>query len=135
MDSMLIVSMPKSGTFRLECSLHSSEGEEAVVVSLIFDTGADKTSITREVLMSLGYSVFKCSGIKKRTATGLFKPYECTVSKLVVGKQFSMSNMTVDVLESSSSPNFDGVLGMDFISLVESVISGSKRTLEITKSV
>ena len=134
MDSMLIVNLSKAGTIRLDCDLQSFDEKKAASVSLIYDTGADKTSITREALELLGYSKFKCSGVKKRTATGTFMPRTCTVSRLVVGNQFSLANMTVDVLENSSSPNFDGVLGMDFILMVESVISGSKRTLEITKA-
>ena len=133
MDSMLTVNLSKSGTVRLKCDLHSSNKEESASVSLIYDTGADKTSITREALELLGYSKFKRSAARKRTATGEFWPYRCTVSKLVVGKQFAMTDISVDVLESSSSPNFDGVLGMDFILLVKSVISGSNKTLEITK--
>ena len=133
MDSMLIINLSKSGTIRLKCDLHTSNKEESVSVSLIYDTGADKTSITREALELLGYSKFERSAVKKRTATGEFWPYIRTVSKLVVGKQFTMNNVQVEVLEGSSSPSFDGVLGMDFILLVKSVISGSDRTLEITK--
>ena len=135
MDNMLIANLSKSGTIKLKCDLFASTGEESVSVSLIYDTGADKTSITREALELLAYTKFKHSNVKKRTATGEFRPYTCNVSKLVVGKQFAMTDMAVDVLERSSSPNFDGVLGMDFILMVNSVISGSKRTLEITKCV
>ena len=135
MDSLLTVSLPKSGTIRLDCVLHSFNRKEAVAVSLIYDTGADRTSITRDVLASLGYSKFKRSKAKKRSAIGEFWPDMCMVSKLVVGKQFVMTDMTVDVLEGSSLPNFDGVIGMDFISLVETMISGSRGTIEITKVV
>ena len=135
MGSMLIVNIVKSKTIRLRCNVHSADGEDIVPVSLIYDTGADRTSITRDVLVGIGYTKFIRSKINKRTAMGTFKPYKCTISKLVVGNQFSVDNMTIDVLEGSSSPNFDGVIGMDFISLVESIISGSKKTLEITKIV
>ena len=133
MGNLLVVDILNSRTIKLKCDVYSIGGAEVVPVTLIYDTGADKTSITRGVLEGLGYDRFLFSKTYKRTAIGMFKPYKCLVSRLVVGNQFGMDNLTVDVLEALSSPSFDGVLGMDFISCVESVISGSRKQLEISK--
>jgi predicted aspartyl protease len=102
------------------------------VVNLIYDTGADTTTITREALMRLGYTNFAPSGKVKRTASDFIEPFTCVVTELIIGNQFRLRNMKVDVSEHESTSAFDGVIGMDFISLVETEISGKNGTVTIS---
>ena len=134
MDSFLVINLNGSKTIRIKCKLYSPDKTNDVEATLIYDTGADKTSITREVLDFLGYTDFKMSTNKKRTALGEFTPFTCNVSEIIIGSQFKLRDMSVDVMEVKSSSSFDGVIGMDFISRVESTISGSKGTLTITSN-
>lgn len=132
MESMVSLTFKKSRTIRIKCYLYTPDSSERRAVTLIFDTGADKTTITRSTLTRFGYKDFKPSGVEKRTALGDFEPYVCKVSRLLIGGQFNLSEITVDAMEAKSSLNFDGVIGMDFISCVETHISGKKGTVTIT---
>jgi predicted aspartyl protease len=132
MDSLLSVSLNSSKTIRLKCNLYSPDKELDLEIRLVYDTGADKTSITKDILEYLGYTEFTPSKRRKRTAGGEIEPYVCDLSRLVVGNQFSLLNMPIDVMEVESTPGFHGVIGMDFISRVESVISGKNNTLTVT---
>jgi predicted aspartyl protease len=135
MDSLLTINLTGSKTIPIKCRLRSFDKSRYYRITLIYDTGADKTSITRDTLEHAGYKNFKPSNRKKRTATGIFEPFTCDLSGLIVGNQFSLSNMMVDVMEVENASVFHGVIGMDFISRVESLISGANGTLTITGSV
>ncbi|MCL2225837.1 MAG: retropepsin-like domain-containing protein [Defluviitaleaceae bacterium] len=132
MDSLLTVDLMGSKTIPIKCYLYSPKKDYGMRVMLIYDTGADKTSLTKDTLEYLGYTNFKQSARMKRTALGVFSPPICDLSRLVIGNQFSLLNMPVDVMEIENTPGFHGVIGMDFISRVESLISGSNNTLTIT---
>ena len=132
MENMLKVKLGDFKTFRVGCALRSPNKARSENLALIYDTGASTTSITRDILERLGYSDFKQATHVKRTAQGFAQLQTCIISELVISKRFIMHNIKVDILEGDSSPSFGGVIGMDFISMVTSVISGREGTLEIT---
>jgi predicted aspartyl protease len=136
LDNFLILEFKHSKAIRIKCTLYSDDKTQSEIITLIYDTGADKTAITLETLEGLGYTNFKKSDVVKNTATGPVKLDACQVSELIIGSQqrdgFIRKEFTVDVMETKKSSAFDGVLGMDFISLVESVISGKDKKLTIT---
>jgi len=102
MDSLLTIKVEKSKTIKIICRLYTPNKSEFYEAALVYDTGADKTSITRDTLMILGYKDFKPSTHQKRSAQGTFKPDTSIVSKLIIGNQFRLNNMIVDVLEVST---------------------------------
>jgi len=131
MDSLLTIKVENSKTIRIKCLCSSADRSKKRVITLVYDTGADKTSITRRTLEELHYNDFKQSAQLKRSAQGVFAPEVCFVSELVIGNQFRLSNFNVDVLEVENSPTFDGMIGMDFITQVENNLSGKNGTLTI----
>ena len=133
MDSLLTVKVQNSKTVKISCQFFSADKAEDKRITLIYDTGADRTSITRKTLEELRYNEFKPSVQVKRSAQGVFTPDVCLVSELVIGNQFRLTNITVDVLEVENSPTFDGMIGMDFITQVENNLSGKNGTLTISR--
>ena len=132
MNNLLTLKIENSKTIGIKCYLFTPDKSRNEVITLIYDTGADKTSITRDALKMLGYANFAPSKKPKRTALGVFIPDTCMISDLIIGRQFKMSNAKVDVLEIASTSTFDGIIGMDFITMHENYISGSENTLTIS---
>lgn len=132
MDNFLKLRFERSKTIRIRSEISSSDKKSERVINLILDTGADKTSLTSSILKDLGYTQFLPQSKKILTAKGLSDISSVRISQLVIGNQFRLSDMEIDVLDFDSTQTFDGVIGMDFISQVETHISGKDKTLTIT---
>jgi hypothetical protein len=99
---------------------------------LILDTGADRTAITKEVLISNGYGIFEKSNQIKNTPTGEFLFKTCTINGIKLANQFVFGSMKVDVLENWKSYKIVGVIGMDILSQMTFVISNKYKKFLLT---
>ena len=99
MENLLKINLSGSKTIKIKCNIYSPNKEKYRVATLIYDTGADKTAITEDMLVSLGYGDFKLSDTWKRVAVGEFKPLTSNLSEIIIGNQFRLRDMPIDVLE------------------------------------
>ena len=134
MDSLLKINLKNSRTIIIPSALSSVDRKISRKINLIFDTGADKTAISKSTLMQMGYTQFIPSNTEKRSAIGIFRPETTIVSELIIGGQFRLSHFLLDVLEAESSSTFDGIIGMDFISQLEVTISNKNKLLTVEKA-
>jgi len=84
-------------------------------ITLLVDTGAGRTAISRNILESLGYTEMTKDPKPSRTATGLVHFDMVKIAKLELGGEFAVANVDVHVLEWTDS-NLQGVIGMDILS-------------------
>jgi len=132
-SNSLLLDLNGSKAVRIQCTLFSPSENQRRVVTLIYDTGSDKTTITRATLESLGYKDFLEGNREVYTSRGKEKPRICKISKLVIGGKFTLDDITVDVMDVKDYP-INGLIGMDFITSCENIISGNKKRLSIKKN-
>jgi len=84
-------------------------------ITLLLDTGAARTAITRNILMGLGYTQMTKSKTPTMTATGLVYFDMVKIAKLELGGEFAFADVNVHVLEWKNS-HLHGVIGMDILS-------------------
>ena len=97
---------------------------------MLFDTGASHTAICKKFLTDRGYIDFSKGGTLRQTANGKIRLDRCKVRNFqLVGFQ-EIDSFEVDVIETEFD-GFQGLLGMDFISTLETWISSCKNQLFI----
>ena len=101
--------------------------------TLILDTGADKTALTRQFLQRNGYGKYTNTAIKKNTATGPVELYSCEITGLIMANEFKFGKMNVDVLDNWQFSTCVGVIGMDIISQMTFILSHNYRKFLLTK--
>jgi clan AA aspartic protease (TIGR02281 family) len=85
--------------------------------TLLFDTGAGITVLSREVAQNLGLRMEPGKSIKLRTVAANVRAQMATLDSITVG-DFTKTDFPVAVVDLGSENNkrFDGILGMDFLS-------------------
>ena len=98
---------------------------------MLFDTGASVTGISKSFLESCGYSNFIKGTKKRQTANGIINPEQVIVKSFQVEKFQPRDEWVVDVY-TTEFIGFHGILGMDFISTLETWISASERKIVLS---
>ena len=121
-------------TFKLRCKVFNEEGAFQRI-NLIYDTGAHVTTIRKDFLQELGYKIYTKSKVKTRTVNGFINMEQSSIEKLNIQgiefhtiKQVNVFNTNNDDLE------FHGVIGMDVISKLETLISFQLRKIIISSN-
>jgi clan AA aspartic protease (TIGR02281 family) len=85
--------------------------------TMLFDTGAGITVLSRDLAQSLGLKMEPGKSIKLRTVAANVQAQMATLDSITVG-DFTKTNFPVAVVDLGSENNqrFDGILGMDFLS-------------------
>jgi len=85
--------------------------------TLLFDTGAGITVLSKEVAQSLGLRMEPSKSIKLRTVAANVRAQMATLDSITVG-DFTKTDFPVAVVDlgSENKKHFDGILGMDFLS-------------------
>ena len=116
LDLFLSLPITFKQTLRVQCSVFSKDKSFAKKCTLLIDTGASSTSLTRKfVLMRLKYADIIKSKMPQLTATGLVQFDTTIISKIDIAGEFEVSNLQVNILEWENSA-LDGVIGMDILS-------------------
>ena len=115
LDLFLSLPVKPKNTCKIRCLIYSKNDESHIRCSLIFDTGASTTSLTRSVTNALNYTEIQKGRVPKTTANGLITFDTVEISRIVVGGEFAFNNMVTDILKWKNS-SIQGVIGMDIIS-------------------
>jgi clan AA aspartic protease (TIGR02281 family) len=85
--------------------------------TMLFDTGAGITVLSRELAQNLGLKMEPGNSIKLRTVAANVRAQMATLDSITVG-DFTKTDFPVAVVDLGSENNqhFDGILGMDFLS-------------------
>jgi len=85
--------------------------------TMLFDTGAGITVLSRELAQNLGLRVEPGKSIKLRTVAANVQAQVATLDSITVG-EFTKTDFPVAVVDLGRENNnrFDGILGMDFLS-------------------
>jgi clan AA aspartic protease (TIGR02281 family) len=85
--------------------------------TMLFDTGAAITVLSRDLAQNLGLRVEPGKSIKLRTVAANVQAQVATLDSITVG-EFTKTNFPVAVVDLGRENNkrFDGILGMDFLS-------------------
>ena len=100
--------------------------------SLIIDTGADRTAVTKEFLKMNGYGKFTKSVASKTTATGTANFLMCEINGLTIANQFKFGKIRIDVLENWQANTVVGVIGMDILSQLTCILSHKHKKFLLT---
>jgi len=100
--------------------------------SVVLDTGADRSALSKDFLMRHGYGKYTSSGQMKATAGGIVEFCSCDINGLTIANQFSFTKMKVDVLENWSSHAVVGVIGMDILSQMTFILSHEHKKFLLT---
>ena len=131
MDSfMLSAALSPNKTIILNLSFKNKLNLKNKTVKVLFDTGATNSGICKSVLQKYGYKDFIKGNSVKQTALEERVFDTCKVEDFRLGN-FYPRDFTVDVLPKDYK-GFQGVLGMDYISDLETWISSSRREIFIT---
>jgi len=86
-------------------------------LTMLFDTGAGITVISRELARDLGVRMDPGKSLKLRTVAANVQAQMATLDSITVG-DFTKTDFPVAVVDlgSESKKRFDGILGMDFLS-------------------
>ena len=140
MDScMASIDMPAGRTCQLAVKIESMIKEQCSGLKvyrnlyMLFDTGATVSSISKSFLISCGYSNFVKGTVKRQTANGIINPEQVTVKSFQVENFQPRNEWVVDVF-TMDFIGFQGILGMDFISTLETWISASERKIFLSGS-
>lgn len=131
-DLFLVISIKNSSTVRVAAKLIGTKSNVEKELLLILDTGATHTAINRSDLEYCGYSNYAMSKNLKQTATGIQNFQTCVVKELHIGSSFKVCNMQVDVLDFGKDSKISGVLGMDFIKQITTIISREHKKILLT---
>ena len=99
---------------------------------LIVDSGASRTSITKEVLHGHGYGQYSVSTQQKRTADGFKRFKYTTINGMCIAKEFAFGEMVVDVLENWDESTVVGVIGLDILTQLTFITSHKHRKFMLT---
>jgi clan AA aspartic protease (TIGR02281 family) len=85
--------------------------------TMLFDTGAGITVLSRELAQNLGLKMEPGISIKLRTVAANVRAQMATLDSITVG-DFTKTDFPVAIIDlgSENSQHFDGILGMDFLS-------------------
>jgi clan AA aspartic protease (TIGR02281 family) len=105
---------------------------EAVVLSLLLDTGASLTSIKPQVLADLGIDPGSSKDIRRlSTANGNVDAPVVILPVLAVGEQV-IADIEVAVINFTEKPDIDGLLGMNFLQNYTFFVDQSKDVLKLS---
>ena len=127
---MLSANLAPNRTIILNLSFKNQFTLKSKLVKVLFDTGATNSGICKSILLDCGYKDFVKGTAVKQTALE-DKVFEtCKVEGFRLGN-FHPKDFIVDALPKDYK-GFQGVLGMDYISDLETWISSSRREMFIT---
>ena len=116
MDLFLSLPIEYKQTLKVQCKILSFDNSDKLSCTLILDTGASTTSITKKLIVDkLKYTNIEKGKTKKRTATGIAYLDAATISKIEIGGEFAVPDLKIDILDWEDS-EIDGVIGMDILS-------------------
>ena len=116
LDLFLSLPIKYRNTMKVRCKIFSGDRSNFERLTLIIDTGASTTSLTKNLIAGrLGYTSITKGTTKKRTATGSHYFDTTTISRIEIGGEFAFSNIPIDILEWEDS-SVAGVIGMDILS-------------------
>ena len=127
---MLSAKLAPNKTIILNLSLKNKLTLKSKTIKVLFDTGATNSGICKSILLDCGYRDFVKGSSVKQTALEDRVFDTCKVEDFKLGN-FQPKDFIVDVLPKDYK-GFQGVLGMDYISNLETWISSSRRELFIT---
>ena len=129
--SLMILQVLNKNTIKLRCSLINSS-EKKLPLELIFDTGATTTTIRRDFLILLGYNELTKAKQKTRTGKGFVYLDQCKIAKLKIENINLDTSRIINVFDPHPDDlDFHGVIGMDIISVLETLISREKNVVNI----
>ena len=132
--SLVAQSLIKGKLVRLPCIIYN-ELKDYTNVDLIFDTGANRTTIRKDHLQKLKYNNFPISAKKTTIGNDTTKFEQSKLFQIKVnGILFYSINLinTFDPIEESM--DYHGVIGMDIISKLETYISFEFKSIIIASN-
>ena len=84
------------------------------IVTLVLDTGATYTSISREVAENMGYDLENCEKVWVTTANGRVALPKIMIKELNING-FTVHNIEATVMDLPAKVPFSGLLGLSFI--------------------
>ena len=120
-----------SGLLMTDIDLWNNAKNKYSSISIVIDTGASVTTISKDILFRAGYDV--SSGASKRitTASGIEYVKEVTVDKIRLGT-FEMNDVLVYAHTFPQESFATGVLGLNVLSKFDVNLLFSKQLLELT---
>ena len=128
MDLFLLLPITYKSTMKVECKIFSPNKSVARHLTLIIDTGASSTAISRSRIEALGYTDITKGAVPMRTAGGLMHLDTTILSRLDFGGEFTISNLEVNILDWEDT-SIHGVIGMDILSKLH--LHSNTKTLAI----
>jgi predicted aspartyl protease len=104
----------KNGAMFADVEFWNNISKDYYSLTLLLDTGAMVTTISKSVLKKLG-CLISDETVRIRTAVGYGSVLKAMVSKLKIAS-FEFTDMTVHAHKFPDSCDFHGVLGMDVLS-------------------
>ena len=135
MESLCLVTDFDGKTIKLESTLipaNKSIKPLLVKQTLIIDSGADTSALTREFLKKNGYGKYSKTGKVINTATGDAELLSCEINGLTIANQFKFGKMKVDILENWKSHQVVGVIGLDILSQMTFILSHEHKKYLLT---
>ena len=126
---MLSANLAPNKTIILNLSFKNKITLKSKMIKALFDTGATNTGVCKSILLDCGYKNFTKGALVKQTALTKSVFDICALEEFRLGN-FHPRDFVVDVLPNDYK-GFQGVLGMDYISLLETWISSSRRKVFI----
>ena len=112
----------KSETFKIRCRIYNKNAFSNV--KLLFDTGSTTTSIRKDFLQKIGIDTFIKGKNPIRTGNGIIYLNQCEISKFIMGNILFEGSKLINVFEVNKDDiTYHGVIGMDFISKINTLIS------------
>src|SRR5262245_36409729 len=101
-------------------------GNSSVTGNLVMDTGASQTTVSKRIARDLRlYSV----GSSRSAGIGGVVPTEISMVEGIKVGSIGLKNMRVSILDFSSDPSFEGLLGFDFLSRFQISVDTAKQVL------
>ena len=129
---MLFADLHVGKTFIFDCKFTHNLTAKPVAIKMLFDTGASNSGICISTLKKAGYSLFTPGNAPRQTAIGEITFDRCEVKNFRL-ENFRPRDFRIDVLPREYK-GFQGVLGMDYIGILETWISNSKGKIHISGS-
>jgi predicted aspartyl protease len=104
-------------------------GNSSVTGNLVMDTGASQTTVSKRIARDLRLYSFASS---HSAGIGGIVPTEISMVEGIKVGSIGLKNMRVSILDFSSDPSFEGLLGFDFLSRFQISVDTEKQVMVLT---